>query len=59
MRRTWGLVVAAVALAALVVAGFALARDGSVWDDHPGAGSMGRLMGGTASGRMTGGRCRR
>jgi uncharacterized protein (DUF305 family) len=55
MRRTWELVVAAVAVAALVVAGFALARDGSGWDHHPGARSMGSLMG-SSTGQMMGGR---
>lgn len=56
MRRTWGLVVAAVAVVALVVAGIALARDGSGWDRHPGRGSMGSLMGGSVGGPMMGGR---
>ena len=60
MRRTWGFVVAAIAVLALVVAGIALARDGSGWDRHPGRGTMGSLMGGpaggTVSGQMMGGR---
>ena len=54
MRRTWGFVVAAVAVLALVVAGIALARDGSGWDRHPGRGSMGSLMGGPAGGPVAG-----
>ena len=55
MRRTWGLVVTAVAVLALVVAGVALARDGSDGHRYRDGSPMGSLMGRSVAGGMMGG----